>query len=72
MERWAIGSKLKYQKWRIKHMMIDIDPKIKKKMGAEYFELEEDLDEEWIQGCKTSSSKQRQKIEKKFAKENES
>lgn len=63
---------LKYQKWRIKHMMIDIDPKIKKKMGAEYFELEEDLDEEWIQGHQNFLvEEQRQKIEKKFAKENE-
>lgn len=63
---------LKYQKWRIKQMMIDIDPKIKKKRGAEYFELEEDLDQEWILEHQAFLvEEQRQKIEKKFAKENE-
>ncbi|KAI9879702.1 MAG: DNA topoisomerase 1 [Pleopsidium flavum] len=63
---------LKYQKWRIKQMMINVDPKLKKKKGAEYFELDEDLDEEWIQGHQNFlAEEQRQKIEKKFAKENE-
>ena len=63
---------LKYQKWRIKQMMLDIDPKIKKKLGAEYFELEEELDEEWIlEHQKFLVEEQRQKIEKKFNKENE-
>lgn len=63
---------LKYQKWRIKQMMIDHDPKIKKKKGAEYFQLEDDLDQEWIvEHQKASVEEQRQKIEKKFAKENE-
>lgn len=63
---------LKYQKWRIKQMMIDIEPKIKKKLGSEYFELDEDLDEEWIHEHQQSLvEEQRQKIEKKFIKENE-
>ncbi|KAI9812403.1 MAG: DNA topoisomerase 1 [Pycnora praestabilis] len=63
---------LRYQKWRLKHMMIDLDPKIKKKKGAEYFELEDDLDEEWIQSHQAFLvQEQREKIEKKFAKENE-
>ncbi|CAF9921993.1 MAG: DNA topoisomerase 1 [Heterodermia speciosa] len=63
---------LKYQKWRVKQMMIDIEPKIKKKKGAEYFELEEDLDEEWIhEHQKFLADELRTKIEKKFAKENE-
>jgi DNA topoisomerase-1 len=63
---------LKYQKWRIKQMMIDVDPKIKKKKGAEYFQLEDDLDQEWIiEHQKALVEEQRQKIEKKFAKENE-
>lgn len=63
---------LKYQKWRIKQMMIDIEPKIKKKKGADYFELEDDLDQEWIvEHQKALVEEQRQKIEKKFAKENE-
>lgn len=63
---------LKYQKWRVKHMMIDVDPKIKKKKGAEYFELEDDLDQEWIsEHQKALVEEERTKIEKKFAKENE-
>lgn len=63
---------LKYQKWRIKHMMIDLDPKIKKKKGAEFFKLEDDLDQEWIvEHQKALIEEQRQRIEKKFVKENE-
>ena len=63
---------LKYQRWRLKQMMIDVDPKIKKKKGAEYFELDEDLDQEWIKDHQNFLvEEQRQKIEKKFAKENE-
>ena len=63
---------LKYQKWRVKQMMIDIEPKIKKKKGAEYFELEDDLDEEWIhEHQKFLADELRTKIEKKFAKDNE-
>lgn len=63
---------LKYQKWRIKQMMIDLDSKIKKKKGAEWFELEEEIDKEWIvEHQNFLVEEQRQKIEKKFAKENE-
>ena len=63
---------LKYQKWRVKQMMIDVDPKIKKKKGPEYFELDDDLDEEWIQEHQNYLVEEsRQKIEKKFYKENE-
>ncbi len=63
---------LKYQKWRLKQMMIDLDPKIKKKKGAEYFELDEEIDEEWILEHQAFLvQEQRQKIEKKFAKDNE-
>lgn len=63
---------LKYQKWRLKQMMIDLDPKIKKKNGAEYFALDDDLDQEWIeQHQKYLAEELRVKIEKKFAKENE-
>ena len=69
---------LKYQKWRVKLMMIDVDPKIKKdqkfmkKHGADFFELDEDLDEEWIHEHQNYLVEEtRQKIEKKFAKENE-
>jgi DNA topoisomerase-1 len=28
--------------------MIDVDPKIKKKKGAEFFERPEDLDADWV------------------------
>lgn len=63
---------LKYQKWRIKQMMLDLDPKLTKKKGADYFELEEELDDAWIQEHQTFLvEEQRQKIEKKFAKDNE-
>ena len=63
---------LKYQKWRIKQMMLDVDPKIKKKKGADFFELGDDLDQEWISKHQEFLvEEQRQKIEKKFAKENE-
>ena len=63
---------LKYQKWRIKQMMIDVDPKIKKKKGAEYFALEDEIDKEWIvEHQNFLIEEQRQKVEKKFAKENE-
>ena len=63
---------LKYQKWRVKQMMLDVDPKSKKKLGAEYFDLDEDLDQDWIlEHQKYLVEEQRQKIEKKFSKENE-
>lgn len=63
---------LQYQKWRVKQMMLDIDPKQKKKRGADFFELEDDLDQEWIKEHQAYLvEEQRQKIEKKFAKENE-
>lgn len=63
---------LKYQRWRVKQMMIDVDTKIKKKKGAEYFDLEEDLDEDWIhEHQKFLADELRTRIEKRFAKENE-
>jgi DNA topoisomerase-1 len=53
-------------------MMLDLDPKQKKKKGAEYFELDEDLDQEWILEHQAFLvQEQRTKIEKKFAKDNE-
>ena len=64
---------LKYQQWRIKQMMLDVDPKIKKKKGAEYFALGEELDEGWILEHQAFLvEEQKQKIEKKFAKESDS
>ncbi|KAL1618095.1 DNA topoisomerase 1 [Neofusicoccum ribis] len=63
---------LRYQQWRVKQMMIDLDPKIKKKKGAEYFQLPQDLTKEWVeQHQKALVEEQRDKIKKKFEKENE-
>lgn len=63
---------LKYQKWRTKMMMLDLDPKLKKKKGPEFFELDPDLDEAWIeQHQKFLAEEQRTKIQKKFEKDNE-
>ncbi|KAL9582178.1 MAG: hypothetical protein Q9212_003449 [Teloschistes hypoglaucus] len=75
MER--LGDKikgLKYQKWRVKQMMLDLDPKLRKKdkRGSEWYDLDEDLDQDWIKEHQTYLvEEQRQKIEKKFAKDNE-
>lgn len=53
-------------------MMIDVDPKIKKKKGAEYFERPEDLDMEWVKQHQDAEVEEmRQKITKKFEKDNE-
>lgn len=53
-------------------MIIDIDPKMKKKKGADWFESDEDLDQDWILEHQAFLVKQeREKIEKKFSKENE-
>lgn len=67
---------LKYQKWRIKQMMLDVDAKCKKQMekkhGAGFFEIDEDIDQDWIhEHQKYLVEEQRQKIQKKFEKENE-
>ena len=67
---------LKYQKWRIKQMMLDLDGKVKKQMekkhGPGFFELDDDIDQAWIQEHqKFLVEEQRQKIQKKFEKENE-
>ncbi|KAF3050283.1 DNA topoisomerase 1 [Didymella keratinophila] len=63
---------LRYQLWRTKMMMIDVDPKIKKKKGAEYFERPEDLDDDWMKAHQASEVEaERQKITKKFEKDNE-
>jgi DNA topoisomerase I len=63
---------MRYQQWRLKQMMIDIDSKMKKKKGADFFQLPDDLDEEWVkQHLESLVEEQRQKITKKFEKENE-
>ncbi|KAH7170594.1 hypothetical protein EDB81DRAFT_637147 [Dactylonectria macrodidyma] len=63
---------LRYQKWRVKKMILDIDPTQKKKKGAAWFELDEDLDEDWIlEHQQFLIEEQRTKITKKFEKDNE-
>jgi hypothetical protein len=63
---------LRYQKWRTKMMMLDVDPKLKKKKGAEFFELDKDLDKAWIeQHQQFLVEEQKAKIKKKFEKDNE-
>ncbi|KAL1902769.1 DNA topoisomerase 1 [Sporothrix stenoceras] len=63
---------LKYQKWRTRMMMLDVDPKLKKKKGAEYFERDPELTEEWVlEHQKFLAEEQRTKVTKKFEKDNE-
>ena len=63
---------VRYQQWRLKQMMLDIDPKLKKQKGADYFELPEDLDEDWIHEHQAYLvDQQRSKITTKFEKDNE-
>src|SRR5271170_7812424 len=62
---------LKYQKQRLKKQMLDIDPKLRKKRPETFIE-ESDLDDEWIlQHQKDLVEREREKIKKKFEKENE-
>lgn len=63
---------LKYQKWRTRMMMLDVDPKLKKKKGAEFFELDPELDQAWIEKHQAFLVEElKSKIEKKFEKDNE-
>lgn len=63
---------LRYQQWRVKMMMLDVDPKQKKKRGAEYFERPEDLDDDWVKKHQAAEVEEKRKaITKKFEKENE-
>jgi len=63
---------LRYQQYRLKQMMLDVDPKIKKKRGEEFFALPEGIDDDWVtEHQKALVEEQRQKIQKKFEKENE-
>ena len=67
---------LKYQKWRVKQMMLDLDAKAKKQMekkhGSGFFDLDGDIEKEWVlDHQKYLVEEQRQKIQKKFEKENE-
>ncbi|KAL4797512.1 hypothetical protein BDV19DRAFT_377617 [Aspergillus venezuelensis] len=62
----------RYQKWRLKQMMLDLDSSLKKKKGAKFFEMDEDIDQDWIKEHQAFLiEEQRTKITKKFEKENE-
>lgn len=53
-------------------MILDVDPKQKKKKGADWFKLDEGLEEAWILEHQAFLvQEQRTKIEKKFQKDNE-
>lgn len=52
--------------------MLDLEPSLKKKKGAAFFEIDEDLDQEWVKDHQAFLlEEQTQKIKKKFEKENE-
>lgn len=52
--------------------MLDLEPSLKKKKGASFFEIDEDLDMEWIKEHQAFLiEEQTQKIKKKFEKDNE-
>ncbi|GAO50775.1 hypothetical protein SAICODRAFT_5454 [Saitoella complicata NRRL Y-17804] len=62
---------LKYQKIRCKRQILALDPKLKKKR-SELIEYDSDIDDEWIKAHqKDLVEKEKEKISKKFAKENE-
>ncbi|KAL3481197.1 hypothetical protein BJX99DRAFT_219306 [Aspergillus californicus] len=62
----------RYQKWRLKQMMLDLDASLKKKKGAKFFEIDEDIDKEWLKEHQAFLVKeQKMKIQKKFEKDNE-
>lgn len=63
---------LRYQQYRTRLMMLDLDPKLKKKKGADYFALPEGIEEEWVEKhIQDLYEQERVKITKKFEKENE-
>ena len=67
---------VKYQKWRLKQMILDLDPAQKKKLvklhGDDYFQLDEDIDQPWIEEHQNNLVEEmRSKIQKKFEKDNE-
>jgi DNA topoisomerase-1 len=52
--------------------MLDLDSSLKKKKGAQFFELDEDIDKDWIKEHQAFLiEEQRLKIKKKFEKDNE-
>lgn len=62
----------KYQRWRTKMMILDVDPKQKKKKGPAFFERDEELTDEWVISHQAFLVEElRTKITKKFEKDNE-
>ncbi|KAH6660361.1 hypothetical protein BKA67DRAFT_509083 [Truncatella angustata] len=63
---------IKFQIWRHKLMLVDLDAKLKKKRGADYFKLEEDMNnDEWVQQhIEFLVEQERTKITKKFETDN--
>jgi DNA topoisomerase-1 len=70
-----MGDQIKgqrYQLWRLKQMLLDIDTKQKKKKGADYFALDSELTQEWIKEWQAKLvEEERTKITKAFTKANE-
>lgn len=65
---------MRYQQWRLKQMILDLDPKEKKskKRPSDYFELPEHITEDWVLEHQAALvEEQREKIKKKFEKDNE-
>ena len=63
---------IRYQEYRTKQMMLELEPKLRKKKGAAYFELPEGIDKDWVkEHHKELVEQERQKITKKFEKDNE-
>ena len=63
---------LRYQQWRIKQMILDTEPKLKKKRGEDFFRLPEELTREWVEKhIEDLVQEQRSKVEKKFQKDND-
>ena len=70
-----LGDKIKayhYKKWRAKQMILDLDPKQKKKKGADWFAPDPELTEKWIVEHQAQLvEKERENIQKKFQREND-
>ncbi|KAG1767000.1 DNA topoisomerase I [Suillus occidentalis] len=61
---------LKYDRMKLRHVLLSIDPKYKKQ--KQYVDDESDLDDDWIEEYEESlKNKEIEKAEKKFAKDNE-
>lgn len=63
---------IQYKAWRYKQMLLEVDPKQKKKKGADWFALPEGIDQDWIQKHQAQQVEDKKAaIEKKFKRDNE-